>query len=154
MHNHAPDDYVCPICLAINGVENDETWIKQADIVYRDDLVVAFIGSKFIAGNEGYPLVVPRKHFENLYELPEEDAHHIMHVAQRIAVVLKGVRHCEGVTILQNNEPAGDQHAFHYHMHVIPRFTNDRFHEELFRTRRSEPEERLKFAEQLRSALL
>ncbi len=38
MHNHAPTNYQCPICLAIEGIENENTWIKPADIFYRDDL--------------------------------------------------------------------------------------------------------------------
>lgn len=35
---------------------------------------------------------------------------------------------CDGVTFLQNNEPASNQHAFHYHLHVLPRYTNDNLH--------------------------
>jgi hypothetical protein len=43
MHSHAPSDYICPICQAIQGLENEATWIKQADIFYKDDLVMGFI---------------------------------------------------------------------------------------------------------------
>ena len=147
MHNHAPADYRCPICLAIEGVENDDTWIKQQDIFYRDDLVVGLISSKFIKGNEGHALIVPKRHFENLYDLPDEYAHRIMEVAKRVAIKLKEVRKCDGVTIVQNNEPAGDQHAFHYHLHVIPRFTGDNYHEEIWKAAKSAPEERNQYSQ-------
>ena len=40
MHNHAPKDYNCPICLSVKGGENEMTMIKQADIFYQDDLVI------------------------------------------------------------------------------------------------------------------
>lgn len=154
MFNHTSSEYVCPICLAIAGIENDTTWIKQQDIVYRDDLVAVFIGTKFIKGNEGYPLVVPVKHFENVYDLPPEYANRVMEVATKAAVALKNVRKCDGVTLIQNNEPAGDQHAFHYHLHVIPRFEGDHFHEELFQGHKSEPADRIEYAENLRAALM
>lgn len=119
MYNHAPENYVCPICIAISGIENDATWIKQGDVFYKDDLVMGFISSKVIKGNEGHPLIVPLKHFENLYDLPNEYAHRIIEVSRRVALAMKEARQCDGVTVVQNNEPAGDQHAFHYHMHLL-----------------------------------
>ncbi len=150
MFNHAPANYTCPICLAIQGVESAKTMIKQADIFYRDELVVGFIGSKSIKGNEGHPLLVPVQHAENLYELTTEQAHRITEVAQKVAIALKKTRNCDGVTLVQNNEPAGDQHAFHYHLHIVPRFTDDQFHHKLYNTYVSEPSERLPFADSLK----
>ena len=73
-----------------------------------------------------------------------------MDVATVVAQAVKAVRKSAGVTIVQNNEPAGDQHALHYHMHVIPRFDGDRFHEQLWKTRKSEPKERVHYAKELR----
>ena len=153
MLNHAPADYKCPICLAIDGIENENTWIKPADIFYRDELIMGFISSKFVKGNEGHPLIVPLRHFENIYDLPTEYSHRIPEVAQKIASILKEVRKCDGVTILQNNEPASDQHAFHYHLHLFPRFIGDNFHEELMRPRISDPEERIEYAQALREQM-
>jgi histidine triad (HIT) family protein len=150
MHNHADATYVCSICEAINGTEGDTTWIRQADIFYRDDLVMALITSKFIRGNEGHVLVVPVTHVENLYDMPATISHRIIEVAQKVAIALKEVRQCDGVTTIQNNEPAGDQHAFHYHMHVIPRFAADNFHVEYHNTYKSDPAERVPFANALR----
>jgi|GEM_PF-2341840 hypothetical protein len=45
MFNYAPEDYRCPICIAIDGIENEDTWIKQDDIFYKDDLVTGFIST-------------------------------------------------------------------------------------------------------------
>ncbi len=153
MHNHAPADYQCPICLAIRGIEAEATWIRQADIFFRDDLTLGFISSKFITGNEGHPIIVPVEHFENLYEMPDEVNHRIINLAKQVAITLKTVRNCDGVTLLQSNEPAGDQHAFHFHLHVVPRFNRDAFHQEVLNARRSDPQERISFAIQLRNSL-
>ena len=39
MYNHGPENYTCPICPAVNGIENQDTLIKQSDIVYKDELI-------------------------------------------------------------------------------------------------------------------
>lgn len=151
MYNHAPKNYQCPICLAVRGIENDDTWIKQDDIFYKDDLVIGLINSKFIKGNEGHAIIVPREHFENIYDLPRQYGTRIMEVAQAVAVAIREIRKSDGITIQQNNEPAGGQHAFHYHLHIVPRFNGDKFYEESLRARKSLPEERVAYAQALRN---
>ncbi|MFA4817377.1 MAG: HIT family protein [Parcubacteria group bacterium] len=153
MYNHAPENYKCPICLAVKGIENEDTMIKQADIVYKDDLVTIFIGSKFIKNNPGHPIIVPNTHYENFYELSDDVACHIIKIAKKVALALKTARKCEGITITQNNEPVGNQHAFHYHLHVFPRFTDDELYKNMIDTVVSTPEERIKYAEELRKYL-
>ena len=153
MHNHAPANYVCPICIALQGIENDTTMIRQTDIVYRDDLVTAFIGSFFVGNNPGHPILVPNSHHENLYDLPDPEAHRLISVSRRIAQALKASHSCDGVTVRQNNEPASHQHAFHYHMHLFPRYTGDEFEKNIGVSRKTTPEERLAYADRLREAI-
>jgi histidine triad (HIT) family protein len=153
MYNHAPENYKCPICPAINGIENEDTWIRQADVVYKDDVVTVFIGSKFVKNNPGHPIIVPNDHYENFYDLPDDVASHIIKVAKKVALALKTARKCEGITITQNNEPVGDQHAFHYHLHIFPRFADDEINKHMNNARKSEPEERIIYAEELRKLL-
>lgn len=154
MYNHAPENYKCPICSAINGIENGDTWIKQADIVYKDDVVTVFIGSKFVKNNPGNPIVVPNTHYENFYDLPEDTACHIFKIAKKVSLALKIARKCEGVTLIQNNEPSGDQHAFHYHLHVFPRFSEDELCKNMDDASVSAPEDRVVYAKELRDMLL
>ncbi|HEX8634941.1 MAG TPA: HIT family protein [Pyrinomonadaceae bacterium] len=73
----------------------------------------------------GHALVVPRRHIENLYELPDELAAPILSTAAVIARAAKRAFAAEGITLRQNNEAASDQHLFHFHLHVIPRFAGD-----------------------------
>ncbi len=155
MYNHAPENYTCPICLTIQGVENEQNMAKQADIVYRDDLALVFVNSKFIKNNPGHVIVVPTKHFENIYELPAEYAHRVAEIAQKMALALKAVRKCDGIWIEQNNEPASGQHAFHYHMHVVPRFEGDDLKRQLAEgnTYVADPKDRVPYAEALREYL-
>ena len=127
MKSNAPDGYKCPICLGVEGVENSDTMLCQADLVYKDKYTSVFINSFFIEGNEGHLIVVPNKHFETLYELNSEYAHAIIDTAQKMAIAVKKAYRCDGITLRQNNEPAGDQHAFHFHLHIFPRFDGDKY---------------------------
>ncbi len=154
MESNAPQDYICPVCSALKGIDNEVTWIKKTDVVYRDEWVQANISPKFIQGNEGHVIVVPTKHYESIYDLPSEYGYKIFDMAQKVALALKKIRKCDGVTLVQNNEPAGDQHAFHYHLHVIPRFKNDNFHESLWKTELSRREDRIEYATALRRHFL
>lgn len=153
MFTHAPDDYKCPICLGVQGVENNDTMLRQADLVYKDNMVNVFINSFFIDGNEGHLIVVPNKHFENLYELDSEYGHRIVDVSRKMAVAVKNAYGCDGITIRQNNEPASGQHAFHYHMHIFPRYNNDKFDESVSHKRATTPEERLEYIQKIKSYL-
>lgn len=151
MYSYAPEDYLCPICLAIQGVESDKTMIKQADIFYRDELVLGFIGSKFMKGHEGYPMIVPIQHVENIFDLTKDQGHQIMGVAQKVAIALKKVRNCDGIKLTQNNGPAAGQHAFHFHLHLVPRFIDDHFAEHQWYV--SDPKDRIPYAAALKERL-
>lgn len=150
MKSNAPENYTCPICLGVQGIENDATMIRPSDIIYKDDLVTVFIGSFFLEKNPGYPIIVPNEHWEAIYDLPSEIFHRIADLSKYFSVALKEIRNCDGVTILQNNEPASNQHAFHYHMHVIPRFNDDELILNVTKSRVSTEDERKPYANSLR----
>jgi hypothetical protein len=64
-------------------------------------------------------------------------------VAQKIALAMKEAYKCDGITTQQNNEPAGDQHAFHFHFHIFPRYKDDGYNQVQPKDKRlAEPEER------------
>lgn len=125
MYTHAPQDYICPFCLLVRGIENEHNAIKQTDLVYQDDNVTSFIALRKWPNNAGHVLTIPNQHFENIYDLPIEVSVEIQKTARAIALAMKEVYSCEGVMLLQRNEPAGGQRAWHYHLHVIPRYEND-----------------------------
>jgi histidine triad (HIT) family protein len=151
MYNHAPKDYICPFCLLVRGIENEHTSIKQSDLVYHNDHVSSFIALRKWPNNVGHVLVIPNKHFENIYELPIGISLEIQKTAKVIALAMKEEYSCDGLLLLQRNEPVGEQRIWHYHLHIIPRYANDNFHltqRELFPA-----DERAKFARRLRNKL-
>ena len=151
MYNHAPKDYICPFCLLVQGIENEHNQIKRTDLVYQNDQVTSFIGIRKWPNNVGHVLIIPNEHFENLYDLPIEVSVEIQKTAKAIALAMKEVYACDGMTLLQRNEPAGEQRAWHYHLHVIPRYENDNWH---LSQRQSFPaDERANYALRLRAKL-
>src|SRR5579872_2746092 len=128
MYNHAPKDYICPICVAIAGKENEQTRIVQNDIFYKDDLITGFIGGRAWPNNQWGVVIVPNQHIENLYDISDELVSRIYLFAKKVAIALKKTAACDGITLRQHNEPAGNQDAWHFHVHVMPRYTNDKLY--------------------------
>lgn len=73
----------------------------------------------------GHALILPKEHYANLYELPEEMAAKVMKLAKKLAAHMTEVLGCDGFNIMQNNGEAAGQTVFHFHMHLIPRYKND-----------------------------
>lgn len=97
-----------------------------SSVVYEDDDFRAILDINPAA--RGHVIILPKKHYANLFELPEEEASKIFVVAKKIATAVKKTYKCDGVNILQNNGEASGQTVFHLHVHVIPRFEGDTDH--------------------------
>lgn len=73
----------------------------------------------------GHALILPKNHYANLFELPEEDAKEVISLAKKMATVMKEKLGCDGFNLVQNNGESAGQTVFHFHMHLIPRYEND-----------------------------
>ena len=128
MYHHAPENYICPFCLIIQGVENEHVYSVRSDIVYQDKSVTAFIGSHQWSRNLENTIIIPNEHFENIFDLPDYYIPKIHKVAKSVALIMKEVYFCDGISIRQHNESAGCQDVWHYHWHVTPRYIDDQFY--------------------------
>ncbi|MFN8421052.1 MAG: HIT family protein [Anaerolineae bacterium] len=151
MFTHEPANYVCPFCTVINGGANPPPYTTQQDVIYRTPHVTAFINVRWWQNNPGHVLVVPNQHIENIYSLTPDIAVHVHEAARQVAIAFKRVYNCDGVSTRQHNEPAGYQEVWHYHLHVFPRYENDRLYDLNQSYRTTTPEERLPYAEKLRA---
>jgi histidine triad (HIT) family protein len=89
-----------------------------ASIVYEDEEVIAFMSIRPI--NVGHTLVVPKKHYENIYEISEEETAYLYKVVKKLSHAVKQAVDAEGIRIVQNNGEAAGQVIFHMHVHIIP----------------------------------
>jgi|SRR5208282_4561667 len=104
-----------------------------ASIVYEDAQLVAFLSNRPV--NVGHTLVAPKKHYENIYEIPEEEAAYLFRIVKKIARAVKDATGIEGIRIVQNNGKDAGQVIFHLHVHIIPMNpTSQILHEQGFRT--------------------
>lgn len=151
MFYHAPDDYICPFCLLVEGIENEDNAIKQSDIVYQNEIITSFIGLRSWPNNPGHVLTIPNDHYENIYDLPKTVSMEIHKIARSIALAMKDIYACDGILLIQRNEAAGGQKTWHYHLHIIPRYENDNW--ELTDRKSFSVEERAVYANKLKIAL-
>ena len=149
MYNRAPKDYKCPICAGLKG-DTVNSLISDSDFIYKDEQVCAVINSFFIKGNKGHVIIIPNNHFENIYDIEQNVLDSVNKLAKEVALAIRDTYQCDGVTILQNNEPASEQHAFHYHLHVFPRYNGDKFHQNLLNKQNTTSNQRKPYADKLR----
>lgn len=74
---------------------------------------------------KGHALILPKNHYANLYELPEEDAGDVMKLAKKMVAKITDKLGCEGFNLVQNNGDLAGQTVFHFHLHMIPRYQAD-----------------------------
>ena len=74
---------------------------------------------------KGHALILPKEHYPNLYEIPEEVAADAMKLAKKLAKKMTDALQCDGFNLVQNNGEVAGQTVFHFHMHLIPRYKND-----------------------------
>ena len=91
--------------------------------VYQDNLVTAFFD--YFPARKGHLLIVPNKHHENIFEIPEDTLAHLAKVSKKLALAYQKTLWVEHLNILQSNGKFSGQEVFHYHMHLIPKAEND-----------------------------
>ena len=152
-YSHQPAGYRCPMCRIVAGEDLPDNGTKQADVVWRDGEVTAFVSSAWWPANPGHVLVVPNEHVENVYAIPDALLAAVQIAGKRIALALKAAYGCDGTSFRQHNEPGGNQEVWHYHLHVFPRYLGDNLYVRTPERRWTTPEERVSFALKLWSLL-
>ena len=75
--------------------------------------------------SKGHALILPKQHYANLYELPDELAEKVIRLAKKMVIAMTKALQCDGFNVVQNNGEAAGQTVFHFHMHLIPRYKDD-----------------------------
>lgn len=107
----------CIFCQIIAGA-------APATRVYEDENTFAFMD--IFPGNDGHLLVIPKRHSRDLLEIPADDLTATTLSAQRIARAVVDVWGADGVNLLNCCGADAWQTVFHFHLHVIPRYADER----------------------------
>jgi len=108
----------CTFCDLIKGA-------AEVSICHEDADSIAFMDIQPV--NNGHVLVVPRAHYESLFEVPAELGAHLFRVTMSIAGAIRKVTGCEDINIVVSSGEAAGQDEPHYHVHIIPRREGDGF---------------------------
>lgn len=92
-----------------------------SEIIYEDDLVMVFLDIN--PTTNGDSLIVPKKHYKDFREVDNDLLNHMNEVIKKLYPIYQEKLHCDGLTICHNTDYG--QEIKHFHIHFIPRYTND-----------------------------
>ena len=91
--------------------------------VYEDERTLCIMDINPL--NSGHCLVLTKAHAATIFEAEPADLQAAILTAQRVAAAQRTVLKPDGLNMLQANGPAAFQSVPHFHLHLIPRWTND-----------------------------
>ena len=112
-------DSNCIFCKLANGV-------FPTNFIYEDEDFKVILDAN--PATKGHSLILPKKHFKNLLDADEEILKKALPLAKKLSNKLIDVLKCDGVNVLQNNNEAAGQAVFHLHIHLIPRYKDEKEH--------------------------
>lgn len=86
--------------------------------IYEDDVVMVIMDVN--PRSLGHSLVIPKEHYQDLFDIPDEVLGHIMKVGRDISKMLMEKLSCDGITLEENNGISQD--VKHFHLHIIPMY--------------------------------
>ena len=89
--------------------------------IYEDDIVKVFLDIN--PTHNGHTIIIPKKHYENFFDIDEQTLTYILKIAKEISKLLKEKLSYDGITLIQNNGLGQD--IKHYHLHLIPKYNNE-----------------------------
>ncbi len=107
----------CIFCKIIN---NEIPSFK----IYEDEMFCVIL-DRFPA-TKGHALIIPKQHADDIFELPDETAAALYPLAKKLATKIKASVGAEGINIVQNNGEEAGQSVKHFHLHIIPRWKDDK----------------------------
>ena len=106
----------CIFCKIVKG--EARSWK-----VYEDESVYAFFDINPV--NEYHTLVIPKKHFENIFDIPEDELLKVMTVVKRLSVLYRSKLEISHIQIIHCAGSEAQQDVFHMHVHIVPRKKGD-----------------------------
>ncbi|MCW3025193.1 MAG: histidine triad protein [Solirubrobacterales bacterium] len=94
-----------------------------ATVVDEDERTIAFMD--IAPATRGHALVIPRVHAPDLLTVDIEDLQAVAVAARRLAARAKERLRADGINLLNSCGAAAWQTVFHFHVHVIPRYSDD-----------------------------
>lgn len=104
----------CLFCRIVAGEES-------AHIVFEDEVSIAFLDTRPLF--HGHSLLVPREHYEAIWDLPDELIAPLFLNARLLSSAVRAAMDSQGVFVAMNNIVS--QSVPHFHIHLAPRNRKD-----------------------------
>ena len=91
--------------------------------VFEDKNALAFLDIN--PASKGHTLVIPKKHFETLAEMPDNELKKLAIAVRDIAKAVVRETKTRGFNVVESNGTAAEQEIPHVHFHIVPRFKGD-----------------------------
>ena len=92
-------------------------------IVYEDEYTMVFMD---IAKDvDGHMVAIPKKHVKNILDCDMDTMNHVMFSVKKVSEYLVDKCGYQGVNLLNASGESAGQSVSHFHIHIIPRKTND-----------------------------
>lgn len=108
---------ICKFCQIIN--KQIPSWV-----VDENEKVIAFLPERLEV--HGHTLVVPKQHYVDLYGIPEDILYELMKVSKKITIAYREKISATGINLMHASGVDGQQSIFHFHIHLLPRFKDDK----------------------------
>jgi histidine triad (HIT) family protein len=106
----------CIFCAIVAGE-------LPASVIASDERAIAIMDIN--PATRGHALVIPRAHSQDIHDIDPEDLASVIALAQVVAGRARDQLGAEGVNLLHSAGRAAWQTVFHFHIHVIPRYSGD-----------------------------
>jgi len=114
---------LCVFCGFVSGEIKSHTNDIQFKPIHETKNTLSFLSIDFIAHEDGHTLVIPKKHYKNLEDIPNQILAEMM---EHIKLIVKAIKKDhKGYNILLNNGKHAGQYIMHAHFHIIPRDKSD-----------------------------
>ena len=121
-----------------------------AHILYEDDKVMAFLDAFPIS--LGHVLIVPKKHFANIYDIEEEYLVEVIKLSRKIARAYEELFGISNLQLINNAGEYGQQEVFHFHLHLVPRYRNDKLDLSHSKANNIKEEDKIEFLEKFKNS--
>ncbi len=113
-HNKVPECLFCKIVKKEIG----------AEVIYEDDGNIAILDIHPRA--PGHAMVMPKVHRETILDAEEEELKSLIVAVKRATAMISKALEPNGFTIGINHGKYSGQEIDHLHIHIIPRYLNDK----------------------------
>jgi len=112
------------------------------ELLYQTKNTAAFMSEDIPATQDGHVLVIPKKRYETLEEIPQPILGELIETVAFVGKALMKTH--QGYNILLNNGEAAGQWEHHVHFHLIPRDRRDHIQIERWKKRKKTTKEAFK----------